>query len=386
MKNKINFLLISLLICIGLFAYLTIHHFQVQLGTNGPSICAVNSTINCDSAAQSRYSEIFNIPIAILGLVFSLAMFVVALVKKTEWIPFSEPLNGFVKLLFIFAGATSIIMAFISFFKLQVICPFCLATYVFSLINIYLSLKIFNPSTYNLANLFSEKSNLTISVFMLILTWFISAFLQEQYGIGDIKKYAPEKISMWKNSPVYNFQSNLGLVKNPQAQNTIIEFADFKCPHCKEASENLHNFMANNTQVKFIYKAFPLDGTCNPHVPQKGDGSRCKMAAWALCAEQKNNKGWDVHSFYFEKQEELMFTSDLKETNQKLANQLGLNFDEIEKCSDSVETNELIKKMSDEGKAANVQGTPTFYVNSKKMEFGHGQINYLLKTILDEVK
>ena len=144
-------------------------------------------------------------------------------------------------------------------------------------------------------------------------------------------------------------ENDKGLVLNPGAENTIIEFADFKCPHCKVASESLHSFMNGKSNVTFIFKPFPLDGVCNPQITQKGDGSRCKMAAWTLCAEKVNQKGWNVHKWYFDHQEDLFSVSDLTETNQKISKEFGLNYDQVEQCSTSVETNDLIKKMTEEG-------------------------------------
>jgi protein-disulfide isomerase/uncharacterized membrane protein len=384
MKNKINILMVSLLISVGLFTYLTIHHYQVQLGTNGSSICAINSKINCDAAALSSYAEVFNTPVAVFGLVFSLVMLIVVFLKKRQWIDFSESSNGFIKALFIGAAVVSVVMALISFLKVQVICPFCFATYLTSFLNAYLAFSIFSPSEMNPVKMATTKANINLAIILLVALWFVSAVLKNQYGLEDIRKNAPEKVALWKNSASYTFENDKGLILNPGAEHTVVEFADFKCSHCKVASESLHSFMKTNSNVTFVFKPFPLDGVCNPHIPQKGDGSRCKMAAWTLCAEKINQKGWDVHKWYFDHQEDLFSVSDLTETHQKISKEFSLSYDQIEQCSTSVETNDLIKKMTDEGKAANVQGTPSIYLNSKRVEFRHGQLNYLLNILIKE--
>ena len=119
------------------------------------------------------------------------------------------------------------------------------------------------------------------------------------FELNEILKMVPEKVAQWRNSQSYNFDAEIGLAmnKSSSAKATLVEFADFKCPHCKVASQTLDRFTTNNPQVHFIYKPFPLDGTCNTssQIP-KGDGSRCTLAAWTLCSEKLFKKGWGAPS------------------------------------------------------------------------------------------
>jgi uncharacterized membrane protein len=50
---------------LGASIYLTITHFQPKA-----LACVSNSTFNCEKVTQSPQSEIFGIPVAMLGLVF----------------------------------------------------------------------------------------------------------------------------------------------------------------------------------------------------------------------------------------------------------------------------------------------------------------------------
>lgn len=386
MKNKTNLLIYSLIITIGLFVYLTVHHYAVQLGLNGPGFCSISETVNCDAAASSAYSEIFHIPIAVLGLCFSFVMLFVVLFKKMSWLEDSEEQNGLVRMLFIMTVMISIILAVISVFQIKVICPFCLGTYVFSFINLYLAWSVFSPAHYNLARILPQKGTWVIGLGILILSWLISGTIQDKYGLKQMKQGLPEKIMRWQNSTPFTFSSQLGIVQNPRAAITVVEFADFKCHHCKVASQSLHSFMQGHRDVQFIFKTFPLDGTCNPHVQFKGDGSRCKMAAWVLCAEKVSQRGWDIHQWYFDHQEDLERISDLKETNTSLAQKFNLNFDEVEKCSESVTIYDEIKKMADEAKVANVEGTPTIFLNGKKLEVRSEYLSLGLKSALETLK
>lgn len=386
MKNKTNLLIISLLITIGLFIYLTVHHYSVQLGTNGPGLCSISSTLNCDAAAGSSYSEVFGIPIAVLGLCFNLIMLIVILFRKLGWSDPTKTQNGFVLGLFLTSAAVSIILGLISTFKIQVICPFCLGTYIFAFINAYLAWQIFKPASFNIAKILSEKENLISGGAILLLAWFISGSIQDKYGLNDIRQSLAEKVSLWQMSPVYTFNDSLGLTKNPQAAISVVEFADFKCPHCKAAAQSFKSFMKDRTDTKLVFKPFPLDGTCNPQVQFKGDGSRCKMATWALCSEKVAQKGWDVAYWYFENQESLMSVTNLKETNAELAKKFNFNYEDVEKCSESVTTYDEIKKIASEAVAAQVEGTPAIYLNGKKVEIRSEHLPIGLKAIINSIK
>ncbi|MFX8778144.1 DsbA family protein, partial [Acinetobacter baumannii] len=90
--------------------------------------------------------------------------------------------------------------------------------------------------------------------------------------------------------------SEKGLIKSSgdisKATVTIVEFADFLCPHCKSAATSLDAFINNNPNAKLVFKTFPLDGKCNKGMQHQGDGVRCQLAAAPVCADQMNQSGW----------------------------------------------------------------------------------------------
>jgi uncharacterized membrane protein len=59
---------------LGASIYLTITHFQPKA-----LACVSNSTFNCEKVTQSPQSEIFGIPVAMLGLVFFVPMILLCL-------------------------------------------------------------------------------------------------------------------------------------------------------------------------------------------------------------------------------------------------------------------------------------------------------------------
>ncbi len=371
MTKKSNLLVLSLLLTLAAFSYLTYHHFSVKTGLGGDSLCSISSKFNCDAAAASQFSELGGIPVAVLGGVFHLMIL--------GFVLFAGPnlyRQRLVRAMLGFSLLTSVVMAIISATVVKVICPFCLVTYVLSVINLLLGWSLVKADNekegFQLSAFWGEYRSYLIALLAVpALAWLISAMLHSTYGLDKFERYIPEKLAIWKNGSEFNFDKTLGLtngVQNPR--HTIVEFADYKCPHCKSAAKTFDVFLSGKTDIAFIFKPYPLDGTCNPALPQKGDNSRCVLAAFTLCAEKLSKKGWEMHHWIFAKQEHIIAETDAKRLLPQIEKELGLEAAKMSECADSNEIYELVKRSSEEGTAAKVEGTPTVYVNGKKLPWG----------------
>ena len=127
--------------------------------------------------------------------------------------------------------AVSVVLGGVSLFVLKVVCPFCVGTYVFSFINLFLGWNVVQNlnGDFKFTNYFGEyKSHLITLLCVPALSWVVSGMIQNSYGLDQIKQQIPEKLSVWANSPAYSFDKNIGLsngVANPRI--TLVEFADF---------------------------------------------------------------------------------------------------------------------------------------------------------------
>ena len=376
MNKKTKVLLISLLATIGVFIYLTLHHYSVKLGIGigGNSLCSISDKINCDAAAASSYAELLGIPIALLGAVFHLIVLGFVAFFSFGWIAPSSYLRNVLRFMLLTAAVTSVALGLVSTFIIKVACPFCVASYVLSFLNLFLGWNLVKHADdrFDFTNYFKDyKSYLYALISVPLLAWLFSSMFQKQYRLDEMKRYIPEKIAIWKAGTEYSFDPNTGLNKHIEnARVTIVEFADFKCPHCKVASATLELFLNGRSDVNFIFKPYPLDGSCNAGLPQKGDGSRCTLAGFTLCAEKLNKKGFEMLHWLFERQEKIMPMSDVKSLLPEIEKDLGLDKAQLADCADSAETYEEIRRNAAEGNAANVEGTPTIYMNGKKLPWG----------------
>jgi protein-disulfide isomerase len=147
---------------------------------------------------------------------------------------------------------------------------------------------------------------------------------------------------------------------------TLVEFSDFQCPYCAAAVPQIHAILqAYPTQVKLIYKQFPLD-----FHPQAG------LAASAAIAAQKQGKFWVMHDALYGSQRDLS-----RQHIFALAQEDGLDMKRFEQDIDSTEVRERVIRDMQDGEQAGVQGTPTLFVNGQRY---NGAINLaMIRPILD---
>jgi len=76
---------------------------------------------------------------------------------------------------------------------------------------------------------------------------------------------------------------------------TIVEWADFECPHCRHAAPVFDKLVDDHPgKVRFVYKFYPLQA----HV-------HGESAARAAVAATKQGKFWEMHHTLFEHQDAL---------------------------------------------------------------------------------
>jgi protein-disulfide isomerase len=139
---------------------------------------------------------------------------------------------------------------------------------------------------------------------------------------------------------------------NANAPVTIVVFNDLECPFCRSAAPILRRALETYAdKVRVVSKAFPLDG--HPHA--------MPMARGAVCAQQQN-RFWEYHDRIFE--------NDLKLDQAgviSLARSLGLEPTRFAQCLQDSKVDRTIQKDLDLGRAAGVTGTPSIFVNKRKL-------------------
>ena len=134
---------------------------------------------------------------------------------------------------------------------------------------------------------------------------------------------------------------------------TVVEFADYQCPFCGQAEGLLKQVLeAYPKDVRLVYKQFPLT-TIHP---------QAMAAAKAAVAAGRQGKYWEMHDLLFENQRQLS-----PEKYTEFAEKLALDVAQFQKDMESPEVLAQINRDLQDGKAADVSGTPTLFVNGKRL-------------------
>ena len=155
---------------------------------------------------------------------------------------------------------------------------------------------------------------------------------------------------------------------NPKAKVTLVEFADYQCPHCKKAGAVVKNLLKKyGDQLQVVYRDFPVNSS----------GISRKVAEAAVCADQQG-RFWDFHDLAFERQNYLKAVK-----SSMLAEQLGLDMDKFNACYAEEATKAKVTTSLEEGNRLGLTGTPTFFINGRQLHI-HGELEAGLTEAVEE--
>ena len=353
---------------LGASAYL----FRQKLAAAGPSICNINDVINCDIVNNSPQSEIAGMPISLLGAGFFLGVAVAGvLAKDAAW-----RLYQVTALLAGLGVLYSVYLAFVAS-QLGAICVMCITIYLCTALLAYAGWRGTQAAgTPLLDGLQAVPTSLgfvtiaaTLAIVVLVGNSAVSAkgsnpALQEITGerrTGQAAAPAPDLIDQLATSyakmkgPV-ELTGTEPVLGDPNAPYLVVEFADYGCPHCAEASVQLKQLVNQLPEVQVRFRPFALSGACNPALASQEGPERCRAAMAAECAH-KQGKFWEVSSTIFANQRDL---SD--DMFARAVEQNGLDLEAWATCMQDRETVRAIAEHGIAGARAGVAGTPALFL------------------------
>jgi protein-disulfide isomerase len=163
--------------------------------------------------------------------------------------------------------------------------------------------------------------------------------------------------------PLADIRSKLSPGNSPSmgpedAKVTLIEFADFECPSCRELDRILRDFMTSHPEIRLVYKHFPLT-EIHPWAMTAAIASQCTY-------QQDRAKFWKIHDAIFDAQD-VISPSNVWDKIIDLATQQGLNIETFRGCMASTEAAHQVEQTMEEGRAVSINGTPTTFVNGRRL-------------------
>ena len=337
--------------------YLTRQHLVAQSG--GSSVCNFNDTFNCDVVNTSAASELFGVSVALYGFAFYAALGVEALraMRKPEKYP------GIGGVLFaggLLAAGFSAYLASASY-ALGTWCLLCMTLYA---LNVILLVTGFQASRHGgeaaglpalLKN--ASASNALLTGFVVFLLAMFGYSIEEKAasptgvaesgGIELMYEQVDGKVTINGDEPVWG---------HSDAPYTLVEFADYECPHCAEMAKEVKKLVAAHPELRVIHKHYPLSNICNPSIPDTFHTHACMAAAAATCAHAQGHF-WELSNKLFENQA-FLEADDIR----YMAEQVGLDTTALDACMSSPATADLIHRDAAEGKDAGVWSTPSLFL------------------------
>lgn len=165
------------------------------------------------------------------------------------------------------------------------------------------------------------------------------------------------------------------------AKVVLIEYGDFQCPGCASAHSAVKAMSEKyKDNLAFVFRNFPLT---NIH-PNARAASAAAETAGQL------GKYWEMHNMLYENQDEWSSASTEDRTGifAGYAERIGLDKKTFTaKLNDTASVSKKINFDLALGRKLNVSGTPTFYLNGKKLaENQYSGEEALEKTLLEEFK
>ncbi len=148
----------------------------------------------------------------------------------------------------------------------------------------------------------------------------------------------------------------------------IVEFADFQCPHCKDAQPTVEKLMKDFPNAHFVFESFPL--------PQHSEAP--KAAAYGVCVQKAAGDAtfFKYVDAVFANQSGL--TPEASDATLKdVVTKLGLDPAKIAACAASPVGVDGVKASLDFAHKLEVRETPWIYINGRGVPLGGIQYDQL---------
>jgi len=165
-----------------------------------------------------------------------------------------------------------------------------------------------------------------------------------------------------------------GVARGPaDAKVTIVEFSDLQCPHCKDAQPVLDKLLMDEPGAKFVFQQFPL----------ASHNWAGKAAAYADCIGRTNKDAfWKFVQKTFDEQNNIT-ESNADEKLTAFADEAGAKGADAAACAAKPDTKTRLDQSVALGTSVGVTGTPTVYINGRRIANVNGLPYEILKNLVE---
>jgi len=375
-ENNHRLLIIGLLLALvglAVAAYSTFHHMELLRSGQTDFACNINARFSCDAVANSKYSIVFGIPLGVWGLGYFLGvalMLGLGLLKEENR---RDALHAYA-VLAVVGFVVSLVLGVISWVDVGAFCLSCMGIYAVclgQLLNFAFNRKVI-PWPLRAKTTFNGATVAALGVAIAVIGYnFLkssqppatlpTADITDQQGKEPGMQLLPKAAEIKIDRSDYSGLGQDYRKGSDNAKVTVVEFADFECPACKQGSQVMSEvYQEFGDRILVVFKNYPLDKRCNAGMQGSMHKYACDAAVMGRCAGQYG-KFWEYHDMAFANQASLN-----AEAPAKWARSLGLTDAQIAECLKSDAHMAKVKDDALQGGNANVDATPTVFLNGRK--------------------
>lgn len=382
-KTNIPSLILGI-IGFGVSLYALVLHVKSKTSTAALG-CDVSDLVNCSKVIGGEYGEFMSIPLGAYGMAYFGA--VIAASALPSFVAASVSWMARWQMLIAAVGAfVSLILAYISYFKIQAVCLVCSGIHVVSVVNFAWTLLSF-IRVRHIPQIVSEGGGFKLLAGGLalgvppLLAGALFPLVSSTLGVTtetSPQEQSPSVVrtpfpSEWLQVAVSNYVGKGEDYRkgNDQAKVVVHMFSDLECPHCKVTAEEIEAAQSSVgfDQVLFVYRNYPLSNKCNINVASEGHVYACDLAMALRCAGSQTKEAfWEYKTWAFSGIDMSPEERQQKFSTQGLvahAENLKLDKTRFEAClRDKVE----LPKIQDDieiGRKMGLTGTPLIVLNGR---------------------
>lgn len=345
---------------IALSSWLIWIHEALQANPDAGSACNLGDYFNCDVVNASRFASVLGVPVAYGA--FSLYAVLGALALRELSGSDIRRVVVYCRVLGTLAVLYSLYLAALSLTVLHALCVFCVGLYV---VNVGLALlgwirppaRLSVLDTLRFDASFLAATRRAWPMWAGFLALLLGAATLRHVGRAERARSASEPVTI----PVQDTRMSIapGHAEGPEdSRVVVVEFSDFECPHCRQASTALEEIRRKFAgQVRFVFKHFPLSRACNRAVRQTSHRDACAAADAAVCAGAQERL-WEF-------QKEVFSWGAHDEALVEAATATKLDLAAWQTCRWTTATRDVVLADVEDGLRLGVNKTPTFLVGNR---------------------
>ena len=157
--------------------------------------------------------------------------------------------------------------------------------------------------------------------------------------------------------------------------NVVVEVADYLCPNCQTVAPEVEaTYKELTDKIRFVHVPYSLQPA----------GLSGTLARGAFCARQQGDENfWKYHEKTFAVAKEKgwkLSDPDAKDAVLQLSTEVGLDQAKMDACLGSPEAQAFVKNTTDGMRKSGVTGTPTFFLNNRRLSLVNKSFKDLIKS------